>query len=455
MKFRFDKKYILWGVTLFLSLSAVILFYHMIFQSEKFFEFISQFLNAVMPIIFGLVMAYILSPVCSFIERCMEWGHKKIGQNPKDKKIKKRARTFAIIITMLLLIWMIYMFVSKVLGEVITSIQNIVAQSPVYISNMEELLNRFLSKNPDIEGFVNSMMTKYSKELTEWLNDTVLPQANAVVKQVSLSLIGVIKVLWNLIIGLIVSIYVLGSKEKFAGQAKKLIYALFKEKNANEFIEDIRYANKVFGSYISGKIIDSIIIGLICFLLMNIFRLPYTTLISLIVGFTNIIPFFGPFLGAIPSVLLILMVNPVDAIKFLVLILLLQQFDGNVLGPKILGDSTGLDSFWIIFSITLFGAYFGVLGMAIGVPIFALIYAAIKRKVNRSLAAKGVTTNTLEYMELDHMEEGKVIYLTEERKQNSRKTSKKESVIVKLVKKVLKRSDDNTDGEPDEKSDQK
>ena len=178
---------------------------------------------------------------------------------------------------------------------------------------------------------------------------------------------------------------------------------------------------------------------------MNIFGLPYTTLISLIVGFTNIIPFFGPFLGAIPSVLLILMVNPVDAIKFLVLILLLQQFDGNVLGPKILGDSTGLDSFWIIFSITLFGAYFGVLGMAIGVPIFALIYAAIKRKVNRSLAAKGVTTNTLEYMELDHMEEGKVIYLTEETKQNSRKTSKKESAIVKLVKKVLKRSDEKTD----------
>ena len=307
-------------------------------------------------------------------------------------------------------------------------------QFPIYVKNLEKWIDSTLSLNKDIETFANNMLDTYYVELNDWLNNSLLPQVNVIVKEVSLSLISVVKGLWNLIIGLIVSVYVLFSKEQFAGQSKKIIYAFFSKKKANEIISDIRYANKTFGAYVSGKIIDSIIIGFLCFFLMKLLKINYPILISVIIGITNIIPFFGPFIGAVPSILLILLINPFNGIKFLILIILLQTFDGNILGPKILGDSTGLSSFWVIFSITLFGAYFGIIGMAIGVPIFALIYAAFKRKVNRNLLSKNLPTNTLEYHYLSKVsEDNTLVPLTEEEKRNSRKAVNKDTKFKRIL----------------------
>jgi len=440
VKFRLDKKYIHWGITGFLVLAAAILFYYFVFHTTKIFDIIKSVFNVSMPIVYGLILAYLLTPICSFFERKLLLPlYKAFHLDTEKLKTRKRIRTLSILLTMFLTLYLLYIFFSIVMKEVVASIQSIILQSSIYVSNLERLMENILSSNKTIEKMVTDLINTYSGELNNWLNDSVLPRINVIIKEVSLSVIGVAKSLWNLIIGLIISIYVLASKETFTGQAKKMAYAMFSEENANGIISDFRYANKTFGSYISGKIIDSIIIGILCFVFMKILDLPYEILVSVIVGITNVIPFFGPFLGGIPSALLILMVNPISGVKFIILILILQQFDGNVLGPKILGDSTGLSSFWVIFSITIFGAYFGILGMAIGVPVFALIYAGIKRKLNNTLKSKGLATDTREYMYLDKIEDNEMIQLTEEKRKDARKSDNPSSFkkgISKLQQKI-------------------
>lgn len=449
MKFQWDKKYICWGITAFCVIAASIVFYYIVFHPTKFFQIFSSLATTCSPIIFGLVFAYLLTPICSFFENYILIPiYQKCKLNTSSSKTKKRIRGLAVLLTLFLFIYLLYIFFSIVLKEMISSIQSIVLQFPIYVNNLEKWIDATLSINKDIENFANNMLNTYSDELNNWLNNSLLPQMNVIVKEVSLSLIGVLKGMWNLIIGLIVSVYVLCSKEQFAGQSKKIIYAFCSKKRANELISDMRYANKTFGSYVSGKIIDSIIIGFLCFFLMKMLHINYPVLISVIIGVTNVIPFFGPFIGAVPSVLIILLINPLNGIKFLILIILLQTFDGNILGPKILGDSTGLSSFWVIFSITLFGAYFGIIGMAIGVPIFALIYAAFRRKVNRSLTAKNMPINTLEYQFLNRVtEDNTMISLTEEEKRNSRKSAKKvqkKSRLSQMLSYINKPADDTS-----------
>lgn len=437
MKFQWDKKYLYWGITAFCVIALSIVFYYVLFHPTRFLQIFSSISKTCAPIISGLVLAYLLTPICSFFENYLLIPlYKKCNLNIKDMKSKKRIRGLATLLTLFVVIYLLYIFFSIVLKEIISSIQSIVLQFPIYIKNLEKWIDSTLSLNQEIESFANNMLDTYYVELNDWLNNSLLPQVNVIVKEVSLSLISVVKGLWNLIIGLIVSVYVLFSKEQFAGQSKKIIYAFFPKKKANEIISDIRYANKTFGAYVSGKIIDSIIIGFLCFFLMKLLKINYPILISVIIGITNVIPFFGPFIGAIPSILLILLINPFNGIKFLILIILLQAFDGNILGPKILGDSTGLSSFWVIFSITIFGAYFGVVGMAVGVPIFALIYAAFKRKVNRNLISKHLPINTLEYHYLNRVSEddNSLIPLTEEEKRNSRKAVNKNNKSKSIFK---------------------
>lgn len=457
MKFRWDKKYLYWGITGFVILAAAILFYYLVFHTTKMLEIISSFFKICSPIIYGFILAYLLTPICTFFERKILYPiYVFFHIDTKRTKTRRRIRTLAILLTIFLTIYVLYIFFSIVLKEVITSIQSIVLQSPIYINNLKTWFEHTLSMDKSLESTVSNLITTYSDEFNNWLNGSLMPRLNIIIKEVSLSVLGVAKGLWNLIIGLIISIYVMASKETFAGQSKKIAYAFLSEENANNIISDFRYANKTFGSYISGKIIDSVIMGFLCFFFMKVLRLDYQILISVIIGVTNVIPFFGPFLGAIPSALLILMINPMNGLKFIVLILILQQFDGNVLGPKILGDSTGLSSFWVIFSITIFGAYFGIIGMAIGVPVFALVYAAIKRKLNRMLNNKGLSTDTKEYMFLDKIEEKQMIQLTEEKKRDARKKSNQSTTIKKLKKLIqkLQKSDFVSkidDRNPDEK----
>lgn len=420
MKFKFDKKYLYWGLTAFLALAGAILFYYILFHRSNFMGGIDKFITIAMPIIDGFVLAYLFTPILNMVEKkAINPVCKKAGLS-MTPKVKRRVRAGAILATLAIVILIVYELFALILPEVVRSVQSIIFQFPTYVNNLSNWALLLLKDNPDLEDTVNALINQYSTKMMGYVNTNLLPHFNEILKTVSLSVIGVFKALWNLVIGLIISVYLLSSKEKFAGQAKKIVYAVFDRKAGNELISNFRFIHSTFIGFIGGKIIDSIIIGIICFICTSIIGTPYSILVSVIIGVTNIIPFFGPWIGGIPSALLVLMVDPKQALYFAILIIVIQQFDGNILGPKILGDSTGLSSFWVIFSITIFGGLFGVLGMIVGVPIFAVFYAGVKSLVNRYLRKKNLPTELEPYMTVGQIEDSMAFteYVPPVRKKN-------------------------------------
>lgn len=374
MKFRFEKKYVYWGVTAFLVIAASLIFYYLLFHMNNVRAGFRTFTKTCMPIIDGLVLAYLMTPLVKHMERdffiplC-----KRLNLNTESAKTKKRMRLLSALITVIFVFVLLYLLCASIIPQLIVSIQNIALQLPVYATNLQDWIQKLFENNDDLAGIVTSLINQYSNELEDYLNSKLVPQLNVILT---------------------------------------------------------RFSSSIFSSML-GKLVDSLIIGLICFIGMTLLQLPYPLLISVIVGITNIIPFFGPYLGAIPSIILILMVNPKQALYFAIFVLILQQFDGNFLGPKILGNKTGLSSFWVIFSITLFGGYWGILGMAIGVPVFAVIYAGIKALVNQQLVKRGYSTNTQDYMFLSEIKDNHFVELPppkqKERKGRKKETESKES----------------------------
>lgn len=403
MKFNIDKKHISIGITSFLVIAASICFYYLIFHGDRFSSKLNSLYVIASPVVYGIIFAYLLTPVVNNIER--KFLEPIFTRNSElTVKKKKTMRALSVLMTIILVILVIYGFFSILIPNIITSIKSISYQFPFYVQNLTRWSAKFLEDNPDIEKLVVQVLDMYSEELNNYLNNSIIPQMESLIKTVSLSLISAAKLLWNFIIGFIISIYVLASKETFAGQAKKMTYALFSNKTANQIIEDFRFISDTFIGFISGKIVDSIIIGFICFAGTRLLNMPYALLVSVIVGVTNIIPFFGPYMGAVPSAVLILMVNPIKCIYFIIFILILQQIDGNLIGPKILGESTGLSGFWVIFSITIFGGLLGVPGMIIGVPVFAVIYALVKRIIEWLLKKKRLPVSTDNYLNVERIE---------------------------------------------------
>lgn len=404
MKYHFDKKYLYWGITAFLTIISSLLFYYFLFHNTNVSKGLHQIIAIMMPIIDGFILAYLLNPIMNYIEE--KWIHKicfKFKLSTTTPKQKRRVRFISIFVTMILFFFMIYIFLQMVIPQLFKSIQNIAIAFPTYMNNFSTWIAKIFSDNPDLENIVENYLDQYSTDIQKWLSGDVLPQINTLIKMLSTQVWGFFVFFWNMIIGIIISIYMLSSKELFSAQLKKILYAVFPEVKANMILDEVRFVHKTFGGFINGKLIDSLIIGILCFIVTNFLGTPYAVLVSVIVGVTNVIPFFGPYLGAIPSSILILLVNPRQCLYFIIFIIILQQFDGNVLGPKILGNSTGLSSFWVIFSITIFGGLFGILGMFIGVPVFAVIYAAIKRRCNRELRKKDLPDTTTSYLKLRHI----------------------------------------------------
>lgn len=397
MKFSIDKKTIGIGIV---ALSVIILgvsFIYLLFNGSLFFSAFRKIFDVFTPVFYGFIIAYLLSSIVNFIEeKCLIPILKRLKVNI-TRKIMSRMRFFSIIISLILAFLCIYAFLLIVVPEIYRSLQNIITSFPVYIDNLAGFIERLLVSYPEIEHYLANIMNEYSSDVYEWVSG-LLPSMNAFIKSLSLSVISFVMTLWDLVLGLIVAIYMLASKERFIGQSKKILFSIFKTERANNILKDIRFIDRTFGGFISGKLLDSLIIGIICFVCLQFIGTPYPLLISFIIGITNVIPFFGPFIGAIPSAFLILMVDPLECLYFLIFIMILQQFDGNYLGPKILGDSTGLSSFWVLFSITVFGGLFGFVGMIIGVPTVAVIYELVKRFMSRQLTKKGYPTDTVPYI---------------------------------------------------------
>lgn len=405
---KFTNKYMKWGLTTLIVLILAICFICLIFKGQAIRAGFDVILRVIMPVIDGLIIAFIATPVMNWIEEKLLFPMcRKLNINAEKPKIKKKLRAGSVLLTFLFIGLVVYSFFSIVIPELAMSIQSIVTRFPTYINNLIDLTEKLLADNPDVEAYIEGLLDTYSKDLDNFLDKSVMPTINTFILSASKGVIGMLKSLYNLVIGLIISLYILSGKEKFASQAKKICYALFDRPAANQIISACRFTNKTFIGFLGGKIVDSAIIGVLCFFGTSVLKIPYAVLISVIVGVTNIIPFFGPYIGAIPSALLVLMINPGKCIPFILFILALQQLDGNVIGPKILGESTGLSGFWVIFSITFFGGLWGVAGMVVGVPLFAVLYAGISYMINRFLDKKALSTNTLDYEKLDYIDEKK------------------------------------------------
>ena len=438
MKIKFEKKYVEIGIISFCVIAASLIVYYFLFHHTTLFAAILNVINIISPIIYGFIFAFLMTPVLNYIEKkivkvlFIKW---KINIIEKQKLI----RAISLIFTIIFVIAIFYGFFYMVIPRVKDSVINIVNQFDTYIDNFEKWLEKFFSTNPKVAKNFDDLMDKYAVEISAFFQENVLGKVEVFVKNVSLNVIGVIKVVWNLIIGFIISIYVLASKETFAGQSKKIVYAIFQKKNANNIIEAGRFVNKTFMGFISGKIIDSAIIGCLCFIGTTLIGTPHALLVSVIIGVTNIIPFFGPFLGAIPCILLILIIEPIQALYFILFIFLLQQLDGNVIGPKILGDSTGLSGFWVIFSITLFGGLYGVGGMIIGVPFCAIVYAAVRMLVHNRLEKKNMNPTTENYVTVETVNEDGTFVHHEEIIENKKITWRELPFVRYFTKKNKKK----------------
>ena len=430
-KRNWNSIYFRWGITAFFVVASGILFYYIIFHGTNIKKNVAAFFEILMPVVFGFVLAYIMTPVLNYIEYKILFP---LAEKLKIKVSQKRnsaIRALGILITALLFFALIYSIIYMLLSQIVPSIVNIISNFDTYIDNTVKWVNRLFENNPSLGKNVTETISRYSNQIDSWLNDNVLTRSTELIKTISLSVLSGIKVFWNFLIGFIISIDVLASKEKFSGQAKKIAYALFSQSAANRIIHNFRFTHKTFSGFFGGKVLDSLIIGFLCLLGTTILKTPYAALVSFVIGFTNIIPFFGPFIGGIPCALLVLLVDPVhplNCIYFAIFIIILQQFDGNILGPKILGDSTGLAGFWIIFSITLFGGLFGVLGMVVGAPVFAVLYTAVGAFINRSLEEKGLPQETERYLRVGYVDdEGFHDYIPRYMRRNQKKNKKSQT----------------------------
>lgn len=433
MKLKWKNQYIRWGLTALLVIMGSIMFYYLLFHSSNIKSAIDIMVGIMMPVVFGFILAYLLTPVLNSIEQRILYPLRRLLKLKEGPKSHARTRMLGVLVTALLFYFAIHLLISMLVSQIVPSIQNIVSNFDTYMTNFTAWMNQLLADNSEIKDYAINLINRYSEELERFLNETVLTKSSELIKTVSLSVLGIFKTLWNFIIGFVISIYILGSKEKFAVQAKKLLYACYQPDSANVIINNFRFAHNTFIGFISGKILDSLIIGLLCLIGTTMLRTPYAALISVIIGVTNIIPFFGPFLGAIPSAVLILVVDPMhplNCVYFIIFILILQQVDGNLIGPKILGDSTGLSGFWVIFAITLFGGMFNVLGMIVGVPIFAIIYAAVRSYVNSALIKKKMPIKSAVYESIECVDDAGIHTMDNQERRRaikSRNLEKKEA----------------------------
>ena len=290
-----------------------------------------------------------------------------------------------------------YAVLAMLLPQLAVSISRMARSLPQMVDSISSMVDRLFEGNEIIQNYIMQLSDAGTESISGWLKDSILPYMNMILTGLSDSMINAAGIFMNLFIGLVVAIYLLSGRKKFKKQGKLILYSLFKERWANKIVEEIRFADRVFSGFIGGKLLDSAIIGVICYAGMMILGLPYAILISVIVGVTNIIPFFGPYIGAIPSAIILLTVSPMSCLIFVVFIVILQQVDGNIIGPKILGSSTGLSGIWVLFSILLFGGLFGFVGMLIGVPVFAVIYDLIRQLIVRGLELRNKSKMFEEY----------------------------------------------------------
>ena len=361
------------------AISLSILFFFLIYRFQGFGDAISKLTGILMPFIYGAVIAYLLKPVCNCVENFL--------RRLLPEKMGTAANMLAVTISLLFGILVVYALIMMIVPQLITSVTTLYYTARNNLNDFVDWASHqeIIASNQKLLDFIETSYDNLQDTLDNLVRTKLVPSVQSLLSGAALGVMSFVTFLKNIVIGLIVSVYLLASRKKFGQQGKLILYSLVKPRWANLIMEEIRYADKMFGGFINGKILDSAIIGVLCYIACLIFKFPSALLVSVIIGVTNVIPFFGPFIGAIPATLLILIQNPIKARWFVLFVLVLQQVDGNIIGPKILGNTTGLSSFWVLFAILLFGGLWGFVGMIIGVPLFAVIYDVLKKFVFHGL----------------------------------------------------------------------
>ena len=381
MKDPYKRRYFFLMVSIFGAISLSIVVFFALFRFQGIGDAIDTLGKILAPFIYGGVVAYLLRPVCNIYERALqEW---------LPGKMKKIANSVAVGLSLLTGILVVYTLIIMIAPQLYSSIRSLWNTLPDKVNRFLTWAKSTFGEDEELLHLFNTVYTSIYQDLNSWADNTLVPYISSVVSGVGSSVYKVLLFLYNLLIGLIVACYLLGSRKRFARQSVLIVRSLLKPRWADLFLNEVVFVDRMLGGFIDGKLLDSAIMGVLCYLGCLIFRFPNALLVSAIVGITNVIPFFGPFIGGIPSTLLIMIENPVKGLWFIVFILALQQLDGNIIGPKILGDRTGLSSFWVLFAIVLFGGLWGLVGMVICVPVFAVLYDTVKKLVRRGLTRKG------------------------------------------------------------------
>ena len=390
-----------WGVTIFLVIACSILFYFLLENLTEINNVIKKVLGVLAPVTWGLVITFLLNPLMQRIEGLLA---KLPAKFPRAEKTRKRvSRTIGIVLSEIFLLAILIFLIRILLPQLIDSVRMLVTNIGDYVNGLETWLTPYLAKTNDaVRTYVDSAI----EQVRGWITGFVQNDFMKLVGNLTSGVVLVGRTLYNFILGVVVSIYLLASKERLVALSKKCVCALFKPERANRIFSITREANDMFRGFIVGKILDSAIIGVLCFLGMTILKLPFVLLVSVIVGITNVIPYFGPIIGAVPSVFLILMIDPIKSLVFLIFVIILQQLDGNLIGPRILGDKTGVSSFGVLFSILVGGGLFGFIGMLVAVPTFGLFFRLCKRFVEKKLASRHMPLATNEYTNLDYVAVG-------------------------------------------------
>lgn len=402
--FRWDKKYLYWGITAFCVIACAILFFMALNYIDTLNAGIATLVRIFSPFIWGLVIAYLLNPLVRFLQK------KVIG--PIFAKLFSRrsgkggglARAISVVLAEIFMLAIITGLFFMIIPQLYSSIEMIVTNSPTYIDSLTNWATKLLTDFPEISNYVAKILGDVNTDIVSWLQTTILPKLGSLLSNVGMGVRYVVTGVYNLVIGIIVSIYILGNFEIFCANAKRILYSVMNVDSAKKLIDGIRFTDRTFTGFLNGKLLDSAIIGLICYIVCVALDMPYALLVSVLIGVTNIIPFFGPLIGAVPSTIIILMVDPVKCLIFVIFVIILQQIDGNLIGPKILGSSVGINGFWVMFSIIVGAGLFGFWGMLLGVPVFVVIYTMVNEGISRKLRRSDLPVTTEEYTNLDYID---------------------------------------------------
>ena len=401
MKLHRNEKYFKWGLTAFLVIVAGVLFWIVFSNLPGFYNMILDFFGIIAPILYGCLFAYLMNPIMKRAQALLE--KLLAGTKLTEKKQLLLAKTGGLIVSLLVLLLAIYALIALIVPNIVSSLEELLQQSKLegYYARITAWVNEIFA-GTRFEQWFHDNLDSLLKLIIDWLKNIDLPK---LLSGLTSSVYSVVMSVFNMLVGIVAAVYLLLYEKKLCAQAKKITVAVFNTKHADRLFEIARRTNRIFSGYVIGKIIDAILVGVITYFALLIMRMPFAPLIAVLVGVTNIIPFFGPFLGAVPSAMLLLIEKPIDALYFIIFILVLQMIDGNIIENRILGEKLGISDLWVLVAILVFGGIFGFGGMLLGVPVFAVIYTLITDGVNERLRRKRYPTETDLYYSLQCVDE--------------------------------------------------